>query len=92
MELCKEHAQTKSELETCKNKISVFEALMNKIDKELVNIKNDIKNLSEKVEKIQIETAKIPLKVIMIAVSIGAGVSTFLTFLILLITKLTGVL
>lgn len=89
---CPEHKEVIRELETCKQKISVFEVLMRKIDEELIEIKNKISHLSDKIEELQKKTAEMPLKIIMIAVSIGAGVSTVLTFIILLITRLTGIL
>ena len=47
MSYCEEHERTKNELEKCKSKITIFEALMNKIDKELTDIKNDIKNRAD---------------------------------------------
>ncbi len=89
---CQEHQRTQNELNDCKNKISVFEALMQKIDKELHDIKQDISKLSDKIEALQKKTSEMPLKIIVMAVSIGAGVSSVLTFLILFISKISGVM
>ena len=91
---CEKHEQTTNKINILENSLSKFEVFVQSIDRELNDIKNSlqragdkINQLSNRLQNVEIKLAEMPLRVFLLAVTIGAGVSSIITAIILILSK-----